>query len=337
MKILFANPAYRISIDNFNERYFFCAGSRCPWSLIKNKNAFPRYSMFPFFMGYAAALLEKNGFEVKVIDAVPLNISAGEFIKKALYIEPDIIIFEPATTSINFIIEISKVLKDKTNAITVFTGSHSTVFAHEILKNNKHIDFILSGEYEFSLLNLIKYIKNNDVKIQDIEGIVYRSMDETVKNEKTTFQDINDLPMPARHLFPSYDNNSLNLYHDGFCQNRPAIQLHSSRGCPFRCSFCLWTQVMYKQGLYRMFHPERVVEEMMHVIENHCAKEIYFDDDDFTANREHVLSVCKKIKDNNIKIPWSVMGDAIVTDEEMLFEMKKAGCMHRNKIRSRKY
>jgi anaerobic magnesium-protoporphyrin IX monomethyl ester cyclase len=327
MKVLLANPAYAIDIGNSYERYFFCVGSRCPWSLIKRKDHRPRYSMFPFFMGYSAALLEKDGFTVEVIDAVPLNLTSDEFKCQAVDAKPDIILLEPATTSFASIIQMAETLKQKTGAKIVLAGSHVSVFHRETLERFPFVDFVLLEEYEYSLLGLV-HILNKREEISDLDGIAFRnSTGNIVVNSKTRYADLNELPMPARHLFPSKKNHGMEYYHDGFCQDKPSVQLHASRGCPFSCSFCLWTQTLFKPYSYRTLSPEKVVDEMISVKEQFKAKEIYFDDDTFTGNKDHVLRICSEILSRKVKIPWSVMGDAMITDEEMLIKMKEAGCI----------
>ena len=327
MKVLLANPAYAIDIGNGYERYFFCVGSRCPWSLIKRKDQRPRYSMFPFFMGYSAALLEKDGFDVEVIDAVPLNLSSDDFKYQAVNAKPDIILFEPATASYASIIQMAETLKQKTKAKIIMAGSHVSVFHKETLERFPFVDFVLLEEYEYSLLGLV-HILNNKEEFSELEGIAFRNdMGDIVINRKTCYADLNELPMPARHLFPSKRQQGMEYYHDGFCQDKPAVQLHASRGCPFNCSFCLWTQTLFKPYSYRMLSPVKVVDEMISVKEQFKAKEIYFDDDTFTGSKDHVLQICSEILSRKVKIPWSVMGDAMITDEEMLLKMKEAGCI----------
>jgi anaerobic magnesium-protoporphyrin IX monomethyl ester cyclase len=326
MKILFANPAYRIDLGHGLEQYFFCVGSRCPWSLVKRQKDLPRYAMFPFFMGYAAALLEREGYEVEAIDAVPLNWSYDLFFKKSTTSNAAMIILEPATTSFRWMMQVAKELKESTQAIIVLTGSHISVFPEKTLNEYPYIDYILIGEYEFTLLDLVRAV-NNKIALEDIDGIAYRSKSDIVVKEKRKYTDLDAFPFPARHLFPTREQSAMIYYHDGFCQNRPAVQMHASRGCPFACNFCLWTQTFYKPGLYRMASASRIVEEMIHVIQTFGAREIYFDDDTFTGNKNHVLQICKEIKDKKLNIPWSAMCDAMVTDKEMLLKMKDAGCI----------
>ena len=97
MKVLLGNPAFRSPIEGDQEKYMFGAGMRFPWSILKDKNEFPRYAMFPFFLSYAAALLERDGFEVFVLDGAPLNLDDQEFIGHVFDVQPDVIVFAPNT------------------------------------------------------------------------------------------------------------------------------------------------------------------------------------------------------------------------------------------------
>ena len=84
---------------------------------------------------------------------------------------------------------------------------------------------------------------------------------------------------------------------------------------------------MYNNGKHRCFSPARIVDEMIEARDRHGAREIYFDDDDFTVRKEHVFGLCEEIERRHVGIPWSVMGDLMATDEETLARMAKAGCI----------
>jgi radical SAM superfamily enzyme YgiQ (UPF0313 family) len=84
---------------------------------------------------------------------------------------------------------------------------------------------------------------------------------------------------------------------------------------------------MYNNGKHRCFSPKRVVDEMIEARDRFGAREIYFDDDDFTVRKEHVLALCDEIERRGLRIPWSVMGDAMATEEETLERMARAGCI----------
>lgn len=103
--------------------------------------------------------------------------------------------------------------------------------------------------------------------------------------------------------------------------------MHASRGCPYKCDFCLWNQVMYKNGKYRTFSAKRIVDEMEKMVKLYKAKEIYFDDDDFTINGNQVKEICETIISRKFKIKWSCMGDAINLNENLLDLMAESGCV----------
>ena len=110
-------------------------------------------------------------------------------------------------------------------------------------------------------------------------------------------------------------------------QHTPTAYMHTSRGCPYRCDFCVWVQVLYRGEPQRYFSAPRIVDEMQQLIKDYGVKEIYFDDDNFTSNRRHVRQLCAEIKGRNLHIAWSAMGDAIALNAETLTEMADAGCI----------
>jgi len=329
MKILLANPAARESISNTKERFFIKAGSRWPWSYIKSKKEKNRCCFFPFFLAYTANILRKAGYNVQIIDGVAMDMSEIEFLQKVKSFSPDLIVIETATHAINHDLMLCRKLKIiLPDSKIVLCGAHATVFAREILESNDCVDFIALGEYEYTILKLIERLDKGTGNLK-IEGLGHKIKSEIwVSDKKGFIEDINSLPFPAFDLFPCNDSPDLTIYRDGICTYWPAVTLHSSRGCPFRCDFCMWNQIMYDNGPYRMFDPKRVVDEMEYVIEKFGAREIYFDDDDFCINKQHVINICNEIKKRRLKVKWSCMGDAMCTDEEMIRIMADAGCIY---------
>jgi radical SAM superfamily enzyme YgiQ (UPF0313 family) len=328
MKILIANPAFRRPVGNNLERYFLGSGMRFPWSILKRQDERPRYAMFPFFLAYTAALLEKDCFDVKVIDCVPLNLSEKEFISRCLEINPDVLLFEPNTAVIDHVIRLSYDIKQQCGANIVLAGSHVSCYPEQILHDHSHIDFIAIGEYEQVFLRLMQSLRDQQ-SLDILPGIGHRLSDGTIQiNERARqIEPLDKLPPPARHLFPSFFNHDMSLYHDGFCQYSPAFHMHASRGCPFECNFCVWVQVLYEGGKQRSFSAKRVVDEMQMLIDNQGAQEIYFDDDNFTSNRKQVYALCEEVKKRDLNIAWSAMADAIALTTDLLEEMASAGCI----------
>jgi len=273
MKIFLANPPCLIPLKNHQERYFVRAGSRWPFSVIKKRNQPLEYLPFPFFLAYTAALLEKEGFSVEVLDSIALNQTEGEFLEKIEQIEPDIILFETSTPTINYdYLLVKKIKKILPSILICLTGPHVSVYYKEAFRERPEIDFIFQGEYELAFKDLCLQLEKNR-NFARIPGLVFKNNKKLVVNRPELIEDINVLPFPARHLFPSREIAAPTVYWDGFCQYRPAIQMHATRGCPFRCNFCLWNQVMYRNGKYRVFKPQRVIREIRECQKKYKAKE----------------------------------------------------------------
>ena len=327
LKTCLINPLFTEPASGGRERYFVRSGSRWPSSYLKPVGRPGRYLPFPFFLAYAAALLEEHGFPVSVLDAVAANARQDELIAYVRDRRPDLVFYETTTPTIARDLSLAPILKAETGARIVLAGPHATTFAREILEAHPAVDCILLYEYEVTLCELVSRLAKQE-DLDGVPGLAWRRGPEIVcQPDYRPIEPLDRLPLPARAHFPVSGRPDLNRYWDGFCQHRPAVQMHASRGCPFRCDFCLWVQVMYRDGRYRTFSPSRVVDEMLEVVERYGAREVYFDDDDFTVSREHVLGICREILGRGLRLPWSCMGDAVAPDESLLDAMAEAGCV----------
>ncbi|MBM3861939.1 MAG: radical SAM protein [Verrucomicrobia bacterium] len=331
MKILLANPPARIPLEGTKERFFVRAGSRWPFSFVKDCAEAPWYAPFPFYLAYTAAILHDDGHDVYVIDAVPLNYTVEEFLNEVVEVKPDIVLFESATPTFNLDIQLIRQLKSRLPQVVLcMSGPHVTVFPRETLQHAE-IDCVFLREYELSFSEFVQVWSRSPVRDQqtlgNISGIAFldKGTGEYVSRPPVAIENLDALPFPKRDIFPSNKIHGMRYYWT-VNNPQPAIQMHASRGCPFRCSFCLWTQVMYEQGKYRMFSPKRIVDEMEAVKNEYQIKEVYFDDDTFTGNRKHVLEFCAELKKRNLGLTWSAMGDLIIANEQMLQAMAEAGC-----------
>jgi radical SAM superfamily enzyme YgiQ (UPF0313 family) len=260
-----------------------------------------------------------------VIDAVALQYTKEEFLDKLATKNSDFVVIEIAPFSINDDVYISKMLKMKNKTSVVVAVGPFVPLLINYIKEKNIFDYAINGEYEFAVVELIKCLEKN--KVVDIKGVINLKKDNFELTYTELIKPLDKLPLPYREIFPSNENPNINLYWDVFCQLRPAVQMHTSRGCPYRCYFCLWNQVVYRNGKYRTFSVNRVVDEIEYIIKNFDTKEIYIDDDDFTINKNHVRGICEEIIRRKLNIKWSCMGDAINLDEELVYLMAKSGCI----------
>ncbi len=327
LKVLLANPLCKKPLGGKNEKYFIRAGTRWPHSGIKKKGTAPHYLPFPFFLAYAAAWLNEEGFETDVLDCVALDIPETGLLKHIERTSPDIVFFESSTPVIEYDLQLIKKIKSVSGRIKIVLGGpHATALAGDIMRENMRIDFIIKGEYEETLVKLAKTLdrKGNP---EEVKGIVFRDSGRVHQTGAAPLiEPLDKLPFPAREMFPSPEFPDPIIYWDGFCRRRPAIQMHSSRGCRYRCDFCLYNQVMYRNGRRRGFSPGRTVDEIELVLKKYGPREVYFDDDDFTGNREQVLEICREIRKRGIRFRWSCMANAANIDRYMLEKMAVSGC-----------
>lgn len=317
MKIFLANLPWRMK-----NRLGVRAGSRWPFIIkVKEGTCIPPYVPFPFLLAYAAAVLEKNGFNVLLVDAIAEGLNEPDFLRKIQDYQPDIILFETSTPSIDNDLRISQQVKNIASAKLTLCGPHVSVFKEETLKIYPFIDYILEGEYEYTLLELTKSLQLKK-SLDGILGLTYRDKEGKIKvnPRRPAIENLDEFPWPARHFL------SMHNYNDAFCDlPTPSLQMWTSRGCPYRCIFCLWPEVVYGNHRYRIRDPKDVVDEMGWCIEKYGFKSVYFDDDTFNIKREHVLDISREIKKRKLGVVWAAMCRADNMDKQMLEIMKDSG------------
>jgi radical SAM superfamily enzyme YgiQ (UPF0313 family) len=297
------------------------AGSRWPFTSRLEEDGSLGYVPFPFFMAYADSLLKKENKGSKIIDAIAERMDSEALFKEVLLYGPQLIVTETSTPSFENDISILKELKERLPLCRIaLCGPHASAFPAKILQEYAFIDHVLFGEYEFTLLDLVKRLESGQ-SFQAVPGLVFRLEGRIILNKhRNALVNLDKLPWPDRKPLPMYK------YNDGFCGlPRPNVQMQSSRGCPFGCIFCLWPQAVYRQQRYRKRNPSDVATELQYLIKEYGFKAAYFDDDLFNADRDHVFGMCGQIHKLGIKIPWAAMARADLMDPKMLEVMAGAG------------
>ncbi|MFA5090968.1 MAG: radical SAM protein [Candidatus Omnitrophota bacterium] len=297
------------------------AGSRWPFTSEAGDNGYINYIPFPFFLAYAASLLKSRGKESRLFDAVAGGDEEKKFISDITDYKPHLLVVETATPSFaNDIRIIREIVEALAGVRVALSGPHASVFPAEILRDYAFIDYILIGEYEYTLLELAEAIEGR-LDMGLVPGLAYRTSKRAIVNKaRCPIDNLDDLPWPEREGLPMHQ------YNDGFAGlPSPNVQIWTSRGCPFRCIFCLWPQAVYRQHKYRRRNPEIVAEEMEYLVKRYDFRAIYIDDDLFNFDKGHVLDICRKMRQKNISLPWGAMARADFMDGEMLDTLASAG------------
>ncbi len=319
-KLPYANKHLRVLLANLpwhkHGVWGVRAGSR--WPHIKDP-AEGKYLPFPFFLAQAASLLQQNSVHSEIIDAIAEQLTEEDFIDRILVEKIDYLVAETSIPSFFQDMEILNKIS-KHNIGIILCGPNSLIYEPDFMLKYPFIDFVLKGEYEFTLLDLIQALENNS-DLSKVAGILYQKQGSFLSTADRELCNIDALPWPSRDRLP------MDRYWDlpGDIPS-PSAQMLASRGCPFNCSFCLWPQVMYKGNSYRARNTEDVINEMEYLIKKMGFKSVYFDDDTFNIGKGRMLELCSKIQARGLNnIPWAIMARADMMDEQILLAMKKAG------------
>jgi len=290
----------------------FCRSQRWP---VRTRSRVLRY---PDWLAYATAVLEANGYEAILADFIAENRGVEDVRRLVILEKPDVVVIDATTPSIFQDIKCAEICKEFC-AYTVLVGPHATALPEETLKVAKGcVDFIARGEYDFTILELVECL-DKERKVSEVRGLSYLEKGQVRHNpSRPLIEDLDALPFPAwHHLDIRKYYNSIYDY--------PYLDLISGRGCPYNCTFCQWPQVMHGRR-YRFRSPENVVDELERDFERFRVREVFFEDDTFTANRKRAKEICKEILRRKLDVKWSCNSRCDVLDMELLRLMKKAGC-----------
>ena len=284
---------------------------------------------------YLAAVLIKNGEKVKILDL-------KTFKNKPEKPYGDIIIdvissFQPELVGIgglysgNFPDELKYSLlikKSFPEVPIVIGGIHATIYAIEILKNCLSIDWVILGEGEGSIIQLVDTLKSKRVEFDKINGFAYRKNGEIILTpQKEHIKNPDNIPFPAYNLIDlkDYYVDTSNWHNPKKLPINTSIPIISSRSCPHQCPFCCMYMVMGPR--WRARSPENVVEEIEYLYHSYNHRHFSFMDDNFTFGKSRILEICNLINKRRLNIQFETPnGLSIRTmDEEMVDALVSAG------------
>lgn len=266
----------------------------------KNKNPFP-----PLGTLYAASLLRENDFNVALFDTNLLD--SPKSIQSILHkTKPDyLVIYDDGfnyltkmclTNMREACFEMIKFGKNH-NCTIIVCSSDSTDHYKEYIE--KGADFILQGEGEITLLELLKSLDNNQ-NTDDLQGIVFRKQDVIQVNKKRDVQQaLDDFPMPA------WDLVDLESYRQIWKQSGQEFTLNiaTTRGCPYKCNWC--AKPIYGNR-YNAHSPEYIVNEIAFLKEAFGVTRFWMCDDIFGLKPNWVQEFNTQLKEQTLKISYYI-------------------------------
>ncbi|MDY6934088.1 MAG: radical SAM protein [Spirochaetota bacterium] len=268
----------------------------------------------PMSLLYIGAALEDAGNEVRILDLL-ISPASQDVIQRTIEN------FDPAMVGITSVTmnwpEASRILhwvKQADERIyTVAGGPHATFTWKDIGNSEPWIDFVVLGEGEKTIIELVNKIEKN-TSTHGIDGLAWRENGGMVAGSRRAFEhNLDLLPKPARHLF------SLPKYRAMWTDAR----MSTGRGCPFSCAFCVGAKMVGHKP--RLMSPNSVVDEIEDVVRLGF-RDISFSDDHFGMKRSHAIAVCDEIINRGIDIDLGIFIRADAAEPELLDKMRRAGC-----------
>jgi anaerobic magnesium-protoporphyrin IX monomethyl ester cyclase len=297
----------------------------------------------PLDIAYIAAVLEKE-HNVRIIDAPAegwknleeikgLNYRQGlsneEIAKRVKEFSPSsVFISVPFSGWWKSTSEVVSAIKNVNKEVTIIlNGLHPSTRPNECLEN-PNIDFVVIGEPEETISELVVALEKNIDNVKKVKGIGFVENTKIIINPpRPPIENLDSLPFPARHLLP------MNKYFEAVKENplrdeinKPWTMMITSRGCPYGCVFCSIHNVMGKT--WRGRSPQNVVDEIEYLVNTYKIKQIDFFDDNMMLDKKRGEAICDLIVKRKLHIEWftpnGVRADTL--DENLLRKMKASGC-----------
>ncbi|MBW1795809.1 MAG: radical SAM protein [Deltaproteobacteria bacterium] len=273
---------------------------------------------YPYWLAYAAGVLEDHKFDVKLVDSPAAGYSRQATLGFAVDFNPDLVVCDTSTPSIHNDVEVAAEIKKHTAAFILLVGVHASALPAETLAMNESVDAVARGEYELTLLELAQKIEEGG-EVADVAGLTVRKDGKIVNTDnRELIKNLDELPFLSK-VYKKYLSIKDYFYPS---VRYPEVTILTARGCPFNCSFC---NTPFR-GSYRTRSVENVIEEFKYIQkELPMVKEVMIEDDTFPINKKRTIELCDRMIEEKINLPWSCNA-RVDTELEVLKKMKKAGC-----------
>ena len=300
MNILIMTPVGRSDsgewIDYFPSRWSYTTG------------AYKQNSYYPYNLAYLSAYLkQETDHDIRMIDANYYGVDSVEYIDIVDHVSPDLLIIEvdPIVSNKQMNI-IGKLRADGFNGKIVLCGPYPTHNPSQVLRRG--VDFVAMGEFEESILNLVKSNFSPDTL-----GVY--------PNGRAPLVPLNKLP------FPENDDIRRKHYNRIHCCEYKELEIFSTRGCPFMCDFCAAVHVYYGKPSFRIRDVDSVTNEIKYLLADSSELEgIFFNEESHAINNGYISHLCDAIISEGLSnLKYECMANYSTFNKALLTKMRNAG------------
>jgi radical SAM superfamily enzyme YgiQ (UPF0313 family) len=268
------------------------------------------------------AVLLENGYSVKIVDGAPGAYDFDTIVDKILSYSPRFV----GITSMTGFIHASGIIADKIKmnnpeVVIIIGGVHVSALPLETMNDFPGFDVGVVGEGDITIVELVNALEKG-LEISKIPGLVIRSSNGPELTEyRERIKDIDTLPLPAWHLLPDFTTT---YQPTGPRKTRlPSAYIVTSRGCPFKCSFCC---NIVHGNTFRSYSVDYMMKTIDFLIQKYKVKDLTIYDENIAFPRRRIEEFCKRLIKADYDLTWSCDARADRVDAEILELMHKAGC-----------
>lgn len=295
------------------------------WGSNATENTLWHY--IPYNLCLLAAVLEtEHKYDIKIVDCFRANMKEEDFSSLIEKEQPDFVGISVLMDQYGASAHVAANLVKKVNKsiVTEVGGVYATANSQKVIEDN-FIDYVISGEGEVALPQLISYINNENPVFP--KGVWHRQGNEIISGGHTDLiMNLDDYPLPAYHLidYSLYTNEVTRKSLDGPAEY-PYARILTSRGCPYNCCFCQVDKIAGRK--FRPRSGKKVLEEIEWLIKDYGIKSFIFDDDNLLTDRNRAIEIFNGLKKFNVK--WKMIATAaFLLDDELIELMKESGCIY---------
>lgn len=217
---------------------------------------------------------------------------------------------------IKYGLEFAKIVRAYDPRVSIIWGGvHPSLLPEQTVRNT-YVDFVVRGEGEMTLLELVQALKGNG-SIKQIKGITFEEDGLIINNPNREYMNLNEIPIELPYDLIEMDKYDLSTF-----------PIHTSRGCPHQCTFCY--NLAYNRCSFRYKTAERVLDEIEYVLRNFSIHAISFTwEDNFFANKERVAKICRGMIARKFDIQWDAFcrfDYASRFDDDFFELLEDSGC-----------
>lgn len=271
----------------------------------------------PLNLALLAAIAERHGHDVTIIDGESEQVPLDEMVKRAVAHNPDVIGFTATSPFFHISKAVAEGIKRVAPQIPITVGGpHITIMKEKALL--PAFDYAFIGEAEESWPQFLNQLEQGR-DVSSVAGIIFRRNGEMVSTgQPADITNLDELPAPARHLL------DMPRYKLGTLRGRlPFTSIQTMRGCPWKCIFC--ASEALKTTEMRVRSPRSVVNEMKQVVERFGTRHFYIVDDVMTLWKEHILEIADLITQEGLSITFEGSTRANLVEDDVIARLVKSG------------